>query len=335
MRHIFAAVSIAALSLATSAQAADLLSGAGPASVPMSDSPTLAQPVEVGSGWYIRGDVGITSDSLPTVSLSSSLAAQTVGTQGATIPPGGEATQAVNNIFGSNHSSTNWVFDAAAGYRVNNYLRLEAEYAYWAGPTNNISGGQVVCPYALQGLSSQSTPVVELGYLYNVNDTCDGYLKSRQTNNLMMANAYVDLATFYGLTPYVGGGLGMNVSAQKGSLTYYQTSDGSVYAANLTPTGTFPNLWTDQNGNPLSPQPKIAFAQQNWNRTFSSVKYNAAWALSFGVGYQLTPAATLDISYRYLNMGTNSYTMNPQTNAVVKQANTSQQVRVGIRYMAD
>lgn len=334
MRHVFASVSIAVFALALPAHAADLMSGIGAA--PIADSPTLAQPVELGSGWYIRGDVGMSVDNLPTISLSSSLTAQTVGTQGSTIPPTGDASHIVSGVFGTNQTSTSWVFDAAAGYRVNNYLRLEAEYAYWAGPNTSGTGGQVVCPYTpLAGLSSQGANPIELGYLYNVNDTCNGYLNARQSNNLVLANAYVDLATFYGVTPYIGGGLGMNVSRQKGSLNYYQTNDGSSYAANLTPSGTFPNIWIDQYGNTINPQPKISFAQQNWNRTFSSIRYNAAWALSFGLGYQLTPAATLDLSYRYLNMGTNSYTMNPQTNAIVKQTNSSQQVRIGIRYMAD
>ena len=333
MRHSFAAASLALLSFGTSACAADLLGGGGMA--PISDSPTLAQPVEIGSGWYIRGDVGMTSDHLPSVTFSSGLAAQTVGTQGSTIPPAGNATNPASGIFGSNQSSANWVFDAAAGYRVNNYLRLEAEYAYWAGQNTNQSGGRVVCPYQLQGLTSQGANPLEVGYLYDVNDTCDGYLKIRQTNNLVLANAYIDIGTFYGLTPYVGGGLGMNVSREKGGLTYTKTSDGSAYAADLTPTAAFPNIWTDAYGNAINPTPQIAFAKQNWNRTISSTRVNAAWALSFGVGYQLTPAATLDVSYRYLNMGTNSYVMNPQTNAVVKQTNTSQQVRVGIRYMAD
>jgi len=333
MRQMFAAVSLAVVSFSTCVHAADLLGGGAVA--PVADSPTLAQPVEIGSGWYIRGDVGLTSDNLPSISLSSSLAAQSVGAQSSTIPPAGSASQVDSGLFGSNQSSTSWMLDAAAGYRVNNYLRLEAEYAYWAGPSGTQNGGQVVCPYQLQGLSSQGTNPVELGYLYNANDTCNGSLKSRQSNNLVLANAYIDLATIYGFTPYVGAGLGMNVSRQKGGLTYYQTSDGSVYGANLTPTGTFPNVWLDQYANTITPQPKIAFAQQNWNRTISSTKYNAAWALSFGVGYQLTPAATLDLSYRYLNMGTNTYVLNPETNAVVKQSNTSQQVRIGIRYMAD
>jgi opacity protein-like surface antigen len=58
-----------------------------------------------------------------------------------------------------------------------------------------------------------------------------------------------------------------------------------------------------------------------------------AYDLMAGIGIQITPSATLDIGYRYLNSGAYSYLVNPQTGQTIKEKNTSQQVRVGIRYM--
>ena len=117
-----------------------------------------------------------------------------------------------------------------------------------------------------------------------------------------------------------------------GSLNFNETVNGQPYAANLTPTGAFPQLWVNQFGDLITPQPNIAFAPQNWNRTFGSTTYTMAWALSAGFGFQLTPSATLDIGYRYLNSGAVNNTINPQTGMTVKQNNWSQQIRVGVRY---
>jgi opacity protein-like surface antigen len=151
----------------------------------------------------------------------------------------------------------------------------------------------------------------------------------------------VDLGTWWGFTPYVGAGVGMNATQISGTIAYVNASDGSPYNANLTPAassiptinggGATPNIWLNPNGSVISPQPKVSFAQQNWNRTISATKYGVAWALTAGFGYQLTPSATLDLSYRYLDTGA------PSTvsvgGATVKQQNTSQQLRIGVRYM--
>ena len=76
--------------------------------------------------------------------------------------------------------------------------------------------------------------------------------------------------------------------------------------ADLTPTGIapVPAVWVNPLGQPIAPQPAIAFTQQNWSRLYRATTYNLAWALSAGFGFQLNPSATLDIGYRYLNAGT-------------------------------
>jgi opacity protein-like surface antigen len=57
-----------------------------------------------------------------------------------------------------------------------------------------------------------------------------------------------------------------------------------------------------------------------------------AWALAAGLGFKLTPSATLDIGYRYLNSGTVNTLINPQTGATIRQSNASHQIRVGVLY---
>jgi opacity protein-like surface antigen len=81
-----------------------------------------------------------------------------------------------------------------------------------------------------------------------------------------LANAYWDIGCWGGFTPYVGGGVG--------------------YAQNYI--GDFTDINTPNNG--------VAFANTN-------ITGNFAWAVHAGVAYQVTPRFTVDLAYRYLNLG--------------------------------
>jgi opacity protein-like surface antigen len=314
---VFRTLAFVGLTMAWPAQAADLFGSAPPMTIPGSQAATA---VEIGTNWYIRGDLGVSFDDAPTVTLSS-----------LAVPPPGVGASLPATI-GPNTHSTDFTGGVGFGYRFNDYLRFDATWDYRTGPGLSRQT-TVVCPYGLFGESTQTTPPVQLGYLYNTTNTCNGVTDIQQHNNTFLANAYVDLGTYYGFTPYVGGGLGLNVNSLSGSVHFYETANGQAYAANLTPIGTFPQIWVDQFGNPINPQPNIAFAPQLWDRSISTTRYTFAWALSAGFGFQLTPSATLDIGYRYLNSGANNTLINPQTGFAFKQNNSSQQVRVGIRYM--
>jgi opacity protein-like surface antigen len=326
MNRLFAAVLAATALAATRALAADLFGTAAP---PILDVPPASAPivVEIGSNWYIRGDVGVSVDNAPTISTSAISA-----------PPPGNAATRISANLGPNGYSANFTLDLAAGYRFNNYFRLEAEYDYRSG-TGGSNTATVVCPYNLTGLTSQTPDAFgnyeQLGYLYNTTNTCNGTVNISQHNNMALVSGYLDLGTYWGVMPYIGVGGGMNANTMTGTLNYFQTSNGAVYAANLTPTGTYPQIWIDQYGTPINPKPNIAFNQQNWNRTISSTKYTPAWALMVGLGIPITPSAMLDIGYRYLNTGTSNTLINPYTGTAIKQTNSSQQIRVGIRYMIE
>jgi opacity protein-like surface antigen len=302
--------------VAAPASAADLLGTSPPLTMPGSQ----ASMFEVGSNWYVRGDLGISFDKAPSVSFST-----------ISVPPPGFLGSPLPVYAGQSIHATDFTGGVGAGYRWNNFLRFDGTWDYRTGPGGS-SSAVVVCPYALTGMTSQVPPNPLLGYLYNTSNTCVGSANINQHNNTFLGNAYVDLGTYYGFTPYVGGGLGFNINTMSGSLNFNETANGQPYAADLTPTGAFPQLWLNQFGGLISPQPNIAFAPQNWNRSFSSTTYTLAWALSAGLGFQLTPSATLDVGYRYLNSGAVNTLINPQTGMTVKQNNWSQQIRVGIRY---
>ena len=84
---------------------------------------------------------------------------------------------------------------------------------------------------------------------------------------LGLANAYVDLGTWHGVTPYVGGGIGF---------------------ASITTMG-----YKDVN----VPANSVWFAQGDKTTT------NFAWALYAGLAYDVTPQLTLDFGYRYTDLG--------------------------------
>jgi opacity protein-like surface antigen len=175
------------------AAAADLLGSAPPLTMPASQGPTT---FEVGSNWYIRGDLGISFDEAPTVSLSS-----------ISTPPPGLVAAPYTTPAGTNWSTTNFTGGVGAGYRFNDYLRFDATWDYSTGPggTRNTA---VVCPYPpTTGIYSLTTGL-PAGNLYNASDVCNGATNLKQYNNAFLANGYVDLGTYGGFTPYVGGGLG-------------------------------------------------------------------------------------------------------------------------------
>jgi opacity protein-like surface antigen len=268
---------------------------------------------EVGSNWYVRGDIGISFDRAPSLSFST-LALPPLGAVGAPFTVGN----------GANWTTTNFTGGAGFGYRWNEWLRFDATWDYRNGPGGSRQAA-VVCPYG------PLTPF-PTGFLYDTTNTCNASASVRQFDNAFLANTYLDLGTYYGFTPYVGGGLGLNMNTLTANVNYNETANGQTYAANLTAVGPFPPVWVNNQGQALAPQPNIAFGPQFWNRSIRTTTWSMAWALAAGIGYKITPSMTLDIGYRYLNSGTINTLLNPQTGATIRQTNASHQIRVGVLY---
>lgn len=113
-----------------------------------------------------------------------------------------------------------------------------------------------------------------------------------------MLNIYKDLGTYGRFTPYVGAGMGV---------AYNQTDE--VYFT----------------GNPALV-----------NRIEGDEDLSFAWSLMAGVGVQLTNRATLDLGYRYLDLGEassgrvdNALFVNPEVNI---DDITAHEFKVGLRY---
>ncbi len=83
---------------------------------------------------------------------------------------------------------------------------------------------------------------------------------------LGLANAYIDMGNWCGFTPYVGAGIGFATISVNGMKDVNNATKGVYYAADHTNT-------------------------------------NFAWALYAGTAYDVTPQITLDLTYRYAQLG--------------------------------
>ena len=89
---------------------------------------------------------------------------------------------------------------------------------------------------------------------------------------VVLANAYVDLGTWWCITPFIGAGVG-----------------GARVAFNGFTVHSIAN-----NGGPALPG--LAFGN-------NASKWNFAWAAHAGLAYKVTPNFTVELAYRYLDMG--------------------------------
>lgn len=237
------------------------MGGARSADMPLAPPPDF-------SGWYLRGDIGFTN-------------------------------QSVNSLFNNNYSGFLSVsnidkgFDAAPlfglgiGYTINNWLRVDVTGEY-RGKAN------------FQGM--------DVGALPGGGFASDRYIASK-SEWLVLLNGYVDLGTWWNITPFIGAGVGMSRN------TISNFGDFSTCINSLACSG--------------------ADAYAN-----SASKWNFAWALHAGLAYQIWRNATIELSYRYVDLGdarsgdlivfdgTNNFYNPMEFNHL-----TSHDVRLGMRFL--
>ena len=123
----------------------------------------------------------------------------------------------------------------AFGYRWNDWLRFDATWDYRTRPGGSRQA-TVVCPYGAHR-REQPRPASRLAFSTIRPTPATLRRACASIDNAFLANAYFDLGTYYGFTPYVGGGLGLNINTLTASPNYNETANGQPYAANLTAVG--------------------------------------------------------------------------------------------------
>lgn len=263
MRALFLAT--LAIGASSAARAADLL----PPPPPL---PPVPAPVADFGGWYIRADVGV--GALQGDEFRSTLSPDLVSYSQPVFP-----NQAYYSPAFASLGDTTF-FGAGVGYQYNSWLRgdLTGEYR------NEATYRRGINYVAFDGSFGPGSDVYTAGL----------------STALFMANAYVDLGCWHGLTPYVGGGIGLAAHNFR-NLTDQGSAGGFGYAADSSPT-------------------------------------NFAWAVMGGLSFNVTPNLKLDLGYRYLDMG--SIHSNPIVTLVPPQFQevqyfhiASHDVHLGLRYM--
>jgi opacity protein-like surface antigen len=241
-----------ATGLAAPARAADMLFPP-----PMMDSGGRPGLVELGTGWYLRGDVGYVDY----------------------VEPKDGRGSIINEAFDRTRLDETWSAGAGFGYKFLNWFRADVTVDHrFAADFEGIS--------ALGGGDSRR----DWGRL----DSTTG-----------LVNAYLDLGNWYGVTPYVGAGIGVAMN---------HLQDYRVRVTCLT-----------VDCGPVGDQPLVELRPR---RT-----YDLAWALMGGVTVDVGAGFQVDVGYRYANLGEAS--IRDGDTATRSKDIEAHEVRLGLRYMID
>jgi opacity protein-like surface antigen len=227
----------------------------------------VPQPVEeFAEGWYLRGDIGMSTQSVGSISNANYA--------------GYESVTNVNKGFDSAPT-----FGVGIGYTFNSWFRADVTAEY-RGKAN------------FHGFDVGYQPnLVALGFPSAYAD--DRYTGSKSELTFLL-NGYVDLGTWNCITPFVGAGVGFsrNTISDFGDISTAFSSD--VYGSTAS-------------------------------------KWSFAWALYAGLAYQVTKNVTVELAYRYIDLGSAtsgpllSYDNNSNP-AYEFNHITSQDVRLGVRF---
>ncbi len=247
--------------------------------------PPIAQPVHASpvfgndSGFYLRGDIGVGVNNVGKHSTQISVGANAPGVVG----------------YNDDLSASGFI-GVGAGYAVNNWLRFDGTLEYRGGGK-------------LSSVDYYNSPQAGGGFL-----TGKDFYSANVSSIVGLANAYVDLGTWYCITPYIGAGVGFannRISGFTDQGYSYPTNGAGVILGPGSPSGAY-------------------------YKPGSST--NFAWALMAGLGYDVTSNLKLDIGYRYLNMGKVSTgssvnQFGPPNYTYTQKSLSSHDFRLGMRWV--
>jgi opacity protein-like surface antigen len=147
------------------------------------DTPDDYTPVEVGNGWYLRGDVGYAWK----VDTSGIFDYRTFDPVTATYGQSSFDTARLNSQLS---------YGIGFGYQYNEFIRGDLTVDTFSGRFDGTTVSATPC----------LDPIANPGYL---GTTCRSEDIAEFTAISAMANGYIDLGTYAGFTPYAGAGVGI------------------------------------------------------------------------------------------------------------------------------
>ena len=252
------------------------------------------QPVEVGSGWYLRGDVGYNFNK-PYKYFENSAA----------------FSSSTNPVSGS----------VGIGYHLTDYLRAELNLGLL--PKSEFSTDFLS---SCEGTQTTTTvirnPGVEDSVFVDsrrVSQNCQG--QNAGTNSAFdgTANLFVDLGTFAGVTPYIGGGLGLIYSR-------YRSSTGDRHCTEPSPT-------VIQGGNVTTTTAFRCDDASTYEGSADAEKQlGLIYSLNAGFAYQVSKNVELDFGYEYKSAPSARYVSFDNNAVVLNKGIDYHQFKVGVRY---
>lgn len=201
---------------------------------PIVDIPQEVVPTVVG-GWYLRGDIGYAKTKVDGIRYMQ-----------------GNQMSGEFDVYDIDNS---WMIGGGIGYQVNDWFRVD-----WTA--NHFFEADMTGSSALNVACSDGTANAVCSYRDN---NIVGY-------TTLLANAYIDMGTWQGLTPYVGAGIG-------GAYTHWSDfSNQEYYVSGATPTTTALDTHPARNG------------------------WRFAYALHAGASYDLTSKLKLDAGYTFTHI---------------------------------
>lgn len=213
------------------------------------------------------------------------------------------------NLIPSASTRNAWNVGAGGGYKFNNWFRSDLTLDYLRTRNTIGYGGAKACPDQYVDAADPTQPQILQ------NQICGVQFANNLQRRVLLANGYFDLGNWYGFTPYVGAGVGASYGTYSGG-TSYLNPDGTSYNRTLTDPVT--NVTTSY----------------FYDQAVRTKKYQLAYALMAGFAVDVASHTSLDIGYRYLNLG-DSRGVRAMNGTIFTKAMTEQQIRVGIRYMID
>jgi opacity protein-like surface antigen len=228
--------------------------------------PQYAPPVEDFGGWYLRGDIGMTNQSVKKIDSNAARA----------FP--------ANTDVGLGFDSSP-LFGVGAGYQFNSWFRADIIGQY-RGRANFHGSDRLI---------------------FDANTFQSDNFSGSKSEALFLVNAYADLGTWWGVTPFVGFGVGTSYNILSGF------RDDNVQIASGITHGSVAN-----------------FADNG--------KWNLAWAAHAGLAYRISPSVTLELAYSFLDLGSarpGAFTLVDGTtgaSSIVLKDITSHDLKLGVRW---
>jgi opacity protein-like surface antigen len=222
-------------------------------------------PVADFGGWYLRGDIGFSNQSVKTRDWYS--------------------YPSLLSLNQDNGFDTAGIFGIGVGYQFNNWFRADLIGQYRGN--SNFHG--------LDLFTFSNAGVVTKGV--------DTYSASK-SEWLVLANAYVDLGTWWYVTPFVGAGVGFS----QNTISHFVDTNVPVLGVATAP------------------------AASTWN---------FAWALHTGLAYKVNPGLTVELGYSYVNLGNaasgivSAFNGAPFGHAMKFNNTTSNDLKLGVRWELD